>query len=155
MSEVYDVDNDGQQISFNSYLVDPTSASLRGFFGGRWGWAEGDSVGNFRGRWIGVNGEMMGFLRGHYGENDQGAQVFFGKYIGTDGEFRGFLRGNYRIVRSGGTLDTESYTEVGEFYGRWHDTDGLAIGKLAGHWSRRNARPGIFTGHWSGTQLNP
>jgi hypothetical protein len=155
MSRVEDVGDLGHQISFHSHLVDPTGATLRGFCGGHWGWATGDSVGTFRGRWVGVHGQAMGFLRGHYGENDEGAKVFFGKYIGNNGEFKGFLRGRYSIVRAGGELEEESYQEVGEFHGRWVDSEGNALGRIAGHWSLRNSKPGRFTGHWTGTQLIP
>ncbi len=148
--EVYDVPNSVEQVSIRAWRADPTVDS-RGFCGGRWGWAANDSTGHFVGRWVEIDGRLAGYMRGHYGENDEGQQVFFGKYVDRWGRFRGFLRGRYEIIRDAEIdLGGSGVSEIGSFNGEWVGKHGHAFGRLSGHWSRRGERPGLFSGVWVG-----
>lgn len=158
---IHEVEATGEQITIHAFKA-TTAATLAGFMGGRWGFvlmdsttAEGDPVfvRGFKGRWISGDGELMGFLRGHYGINLDGRPVFFGKYIDQQGNFRGYLHGIWRIESTSGTEGTEDYYEVGTFDGHWSGSQGGALGRLRGHWSRRGLHPGTFSGLWRGVTL--
>ncbi|MCA9727205.1 MAG: hypothetical protein KC729_05935, partial [Candidatus Eisenbacteria bacterium] len=86
------VDANGGQIRFLSTQVD-LAAPVRGFLNGRWSWGAGQPYGQFSGIWVGAHGRPAGWVRGHYGQNDQGKQLFFGKYIDIAGNFQGLIHG--------------------------------------------------------------
>ncbi len=158
LNVIYDIPGSVEKVSFSAFRVEEAH-HVRGFMAGRWGWAEGDSVGRFRGRWMSHTGAHLGFMRGHYGENSHGDQVFFGKYIDHQGAFRGFLRGTYEILRTVGNPDNPAGApvnfEVGAFQGRWEDASGNQMGDLHGRWSRVGKRPGVFSGSWRGLGIAP
>lgn len=144
---------DGTELSLRGFLVDPLTPAAAGFCSGRWGWAEGDSVGTFRGHWIGGrDGALVGYMRGHYGFDDQGRAVFFGKYIHLDGGFGGFLRGEWE---ASGMEQDPIHHRHGSFHGEWVSRDGYALGRLRGHWARTSDGPGVFSGAWRGGRITP
>jgi len=158
---IQDVEASGEQITIRAFKA-TTASNLAGFMGGRWGFVLVDStttdgdpvfVRGFKGRWISANGALMGYMRGHYGINLNGRPVFFGKYIDQQGNFRGYLHGQWRIESTSGTEGTEDYYEIGSFDGHWTGSQGGALGRLRGHWSRRGLRPGTFSGLWRGVTL--
>lgn len=141
-----DIEGDvaGNRVHFTAWLVD-TEHDVRGFLGGRWQGADGDSVGHFSGRWVGNRGQLSGFLRGIYGTNDAGEQVFYGKYIDRSGLFRGFVRGSWEETES-----TDHGTR-GRFVGHWWNGDEAhpeILGNLQGRWQRGANGRGRFDGRW-------
>ncbi len=154
MEEMVDVPGTDLKVSVRSFEADP-AIDVRGFCGGRWGWAEGDSVGRFAGRWVSASGLLLGHMAGIYGENDQGEKVFFGKYIDLNGRFKGFIRGHYDIIEGGGDAGATQDREVGWFSGEWVGAHGEAIGPVKGLWTCRSGRPGWFSGMWWGNHLGP
>ncbi|MCK4303710.1 MAG: hypothetical protein KAY24_05690 [Candidatus Eisenbacteria sp.] len=147
LDEIIDVPSSNEQLSFRCMRMD-RNVHYRGFCGGRWSWAEGDSVGRFKGRWVSATGRPLGYMRGHYGVKSNGEEVFFGKYINESGRFMGFLRGQYEMIRDTGKEETQTYDEVGRFHGGWVQRNGSTIGSVGGHWTRRGERPGLFSGLW-------
>lgn len=152
---LYDVPNSTEKVSFRAFRM--SIAGLRGFLGGEWFWAEGDSVGRFQGRWTSAQGVHLGYVRGHYGINDLEQPVFFGKYVDVTGNFEGILRGQYQVVtpQVGGEQETPRFEEVGRFWGDWCDARSLTIGDVHGHWTRRDDSPGFFSGVWHATYPAP
>jgi hypothetical protein len=152
---LYDVPNSTEKVSFRGFRM--TIAGLRGFLGGEWSWAEGDSVGRFRGRWVSAQGIHLGYVSGHYGINDLEQQVFYGKYVDLTGSFEGILRGQYEIVtlQPGNGQETPRFEEVGRFWGDWCDARSLILGDVHGHWTRRNDSPGFFSGVWHANYAAP
>ncbi|MBM3318223.1 MAG: hypothetical protein FJY75_10285 [Candidatus Eisenbacteria bacterium] len=150
LDELFEL-GDGSEVSFRAFRVNPLSTVAHGFCSGRWGWAEGDSVGTFRGHWIGgQDGALFGYMRGHYGVDAQGRQVFFGKLIHLDGGFGGFLRGHWEAA---GTGQDDSRRAHGNFQGEWANARGSAVGRVRGHWSEAGRAPGVFSGAWSGRRI--
>lgn len=132
LDEIVNVDNLGNQVSFNSMDVDLEPCG-GGPLDGRWLLNPSGKNGNFYGRWMTEDGELGGHLRGHFGARPQGEMVFFGKIIAPNGQFRGLLRGTW------GYDATDETT--GWFDGVWAGRDGRPVGKLSGVWSS-NPPPG-------------
>ncbi len=163
LDEMIEIDETGEQLSIRAFKAEP-AVSVRGYTGGRWGYVLRDSTGQgepavevrgFKGRWVAETGELLGYVRGHYGRDHLGERVFFGKYIDETGVFRGFVRGLWRLEVQRGSESDADYYEVGSFAGDWIGEHGGAIGRVAGHWSRRGARPGTYSGLWHGFAPQP
>ena len=129
LSEIVEVDEIGNKISFDAYYV-PEPDCENGFLRGRW-IKKGPRRGVFFGKWINWNGVSRGHLRGHWGINNAGDRVFFGKWISRIGIFKGLLKG---------TWDYDPATDAanplkGSFRGVWADKHFVVKGKLGGVWA--------------------
>jgi hypothetical protein len=131
LSEIVDVDESGNRVSFNSFLTTPEDRD-RGFLKGRWVKAGGSEQGVFIGRWTSWDGLFMGHVKGHWGVNAEGERVFFGKWINRHGAFRGLLRGTWEIDDvEGDAVEPTS----GSFRGVWADRSHTIQGDVGGEWT--------------------
>jgi hypothetical protein len=120
-----DVDNSGNQISFNSRLV-TLEVCGTGQMDGRWMLNPSGRNGHFMGRWMSDDGLLAGHLRGHFGVRGD-ERVFFGKAISLTGGFLGFLRGTW------GADPADS--SMGWYEGILANREGLPVGEVRGTWS--------------------
>lgn len=138
---IVDVDQEGNQVHFMAMASDAV-ASINGFVSGRWSWKANDELGTFAGAWVSPRTGVVGWVRGHYGQNEQGEDVFFGKYIDRSGNFQGFLRGDVSI--GDGDLTSGS----GRFDGGWYGANRMTQGKVQGRWAVSPSGRGLFDGTW-------
>ncbi len=131
LSEIVQVDELGNKVSFNSMLTTPEDRD-RGFLRGRWVKAADSGRGVFFGRWMSWDGIFKGHVRGHWGVNDEGGRVFFGKWISMHGTFKGLLRGEWDYDNT--TVDAVE-PATGSFRGVWADRTLTVKGKLGGTWA--------------------
>jgi hypothetical protein len=145
LHRVVTVDDAGNAVAFNTFIVKPGDCP-GGFLAGQWKPVQDERIaGRFRGKWISENGVHMGYLRGVYGENHGGDHVFFGKWINDTGRFQGLLSGSY------GTAPAASTTEAdGWFKGIWYSRELRVAGELGGAWGTGTGATdgGFFRGTW-------
>lgn len=127
-SEIVEIDNIGNKVSIESFLVTP-EIQKNGFLEGRWV-KKGPFHGIFFGHWVAYDGSSMGHVKGHWGTNSAGDRVFYGKWITRLGLFKGLLHG---------TWDTDITTEssnptAGTFQGEWVNRAQTVMGELHGNW---------------------
>ncbi len=130
LSEIIEVDDIGNKVSFNSFITTPEDRE-RGFLTGRWAKSASER-GVFFGRWASWDGRFLGHVRGHWGANNDGERVFFGKWISRHGSFKGLLRGTWG---SDETITDLAEPASGWFRGDWADRSLTVKGKLGGMWA--------------------
>jgi hypothetical protein len=141
LSEVFDVDALGNQVSFRGGKR-PPAPCLKGYLTGFWGMNAEETRGRFGGVWVEQDGRVAGHVRGHFGVNDEGERVLFGKFISRNGAFMGRLRGTYEPNGDG----TGSFT--GQWLGRGHRLEGEFSGRYAVRPNVERMR-GFFEGEWA------
>jgi len=128
LSEIVDIDDAGNKISFESYFTS-AQEQRNGFLEGRWV-KKGLQRGVFYGRFVAYDGRSMGHLRGHFGISRAGDQVFFGKWITAGGQFKGLLRGTWASEDPAASIDPAR----GTFEGVWANRALTVNGQLGGKW---------------------
>jgi hypothetical protein len=91
------------------------------------------------------NGLHTGFVRGVYGQNQQGAHVFFAKWISDDGTFHGLMKGLYGRNPNASATDPDGW-----FNGVWFSRQLRVTGNVHGVWSEGSGADegGFFRGAW-------
>jgi len=97
-------------------------------------------------------GHVSGFLKGHFGKKENGEQVFYGKWISRLGRFEGFIRGHWGFYDCPAADSSGDCVPGGFFEGQILNSDGAAIGELAGRFRAGNIMfnvpGGFFQGRW-------